>query len=56
VLQWPKSDIAIIRGLKSRDKIVAITGVDVTEGLIEKVRGLLLSAVVAGGGGITPHS
>ncbi|KAH8593884.1 hypothetical protein B0O99DRAFT_626380, partial [Bisporella sp. PMI_857] len=28
VLKIPKSDVEIIRGLKSRDKTVAITGVD----------------------------
>jgi uncharacterized protein YggU (UPF0235/DUF167 family) len=29
VLKCPKSDVEIIRGLKSRDKTVAITGIDV---------------------------
>lgn len=48
MLGCSKSDIEVIRGLKSRDKTVAVAGFDVkggTESRILKIRDLLESAV-----------
>ncbi|PVH88024.1 YggU-like protein [Cadophora sp. DSE1049] len=48
VLKCPKSDVEVIRGLKSRDKTVAVAGFDVKgdeKSCIAKIRDQLQSAV-----------
>jgi len=48
-LKCPKSDVEVIRGLKSRDKTIAVAGVDApngdVQGCIERIKGLLQSAI-----------
>jgi uncharacterized protein YggU (UPF0235/DUF167 family) len=48
-LKCPKSDVEVIRGLKSRDKTVAIAGVDVKgdeQSCISRIRDQLEKAIV----------
>ncbi|PSS09106.1 hypothetical protein M430DRAFT_128011, partial [Amorphotheca resinae ATCC 22711] len=48
VLNCPKSDIEVIRGLKSRDKTIAISGIDIREdeqSCISKIRAQLQTAI-----------
>jgi len=44
-LKCPKSDVEVVRGLKSRDKTVAIAGIDVKEGWMKKIREKLLDSI-----------
>lgn len=47
MLRCPKSDVEVIRGLKSRDKTVAIMGLDKGDekGCLETVRELLSNSI-----------
>ncbi|RDL32530.1 YggU-like protein [Venustampulla echinocandica] len=48
VLKCPKSDVEVVRGLKSRDKTIAISGIDVKgdeQKCISGIRDQLLNAV-----------
>jgi uncharacterized protein YggU (UPF0235/DUF167 family) len=46
VLNVPKSDVRVIKGLKSRDKVITVADIDGDgEEFISKIRDILKSAV-----------